>query len=53
MGMPLYASAPTADGRWFGLHIHPSGWILQIIPGLFSSKAESDANAKRQLGPRR
>lgn len=50
MGTPMFASAPTADGRWFAIRIHPNGTIAGVIPGLFDSKSGADAHAKRDVG---
>jgi hypothetical protein len=50
MGPPIYASAPTADGRWYAVRLHPNGRISGVIPGLFDSKAAADSNAKREVG---
>lgn len=50
MGSPMYASAPTADGRWFAVRVRPNGQIGGVIPGLFGTKAASDENAKRIIG---
>jgi hypothetical protein len=50
MGPPLYASVPTADGKWYAVRIRPNGWIGGIIPGRFDSKAASDQNAQREVG---
>ena len=50
MGPPMYASAPTGDGRWYAVRVRPNGRIGGIIPGLFESKSASDANAKREVG---
>ena len=50
MGMPMYASTPTADGRWYAVLIRPNGWVNGVVPGQFGSKEAADANAKRELG---
>lgn len=50
MGPPMYASAPTADGRWYALRVRPNGQIAGVIPGYFDSKSASDSNAQRQVG---
>jgi hypothetical protein len=50
MGTPMYASAPTADGRWYAVRIRPNGQIGGVIPGLFDSKTAADANAKCEVG---
>jgi len=50
MGPPIFASAPTADGRWFAVRVRPSGQIRDVIPGLFDTKAQCDSNAKREVG---
>ena len=52
MGPPMmFASAPTSDGQWYAVRVRPNGRIVDQIPGLFESKATSDINAKRYVGP--
>jgi hypothetical protein len=51
MAPPMYASAPTADDRWYGVRVLPNGIIIGVIPGFFDSKKESDDNAQRDVGP--
>jgi hypothetical protein len=50
MAQSMFASAPTADGRWYAVRIRPKGLIMGVIPGLFGTKADSDSNAKREVG---
>ena len=50
MGTPMYASAPTADGRWYAVRVSPGGLICGVIPGLFGSKPAAEENARRQIG---
>jgi len=50
MGTPMFASAPTSEGRWFAVRVRANGMIGGVIPGLFESKAAADENAKRDVG---
>jgi len=51
MSALMYASAPTADRRWYAVRVCPvTGQIGGVIPGVFDSKVASDVNAKRELG---
>lgn len=53
MGKPMYASAPTADGWWYAVRVYSNGAFAGVVPGLFDSKAAADANAERDVGPRK
>jgi hypothetical protein len=52
MGTPMYASAPTCNGQWYSVVVSVRGSIASIIPGVFTSKAEADQNARRFIGSR-
>lgn len=50
MGLPMmFASAPTSDDQWFGMRVREGGFIVDLIPGLFETKAASDDNAQRYV----
>ena len=48
--MPMYASEPTGDGRWYAVLVRKDGWATYRIPRFFDSKAEADAHAQREIG---
>lgn len=50
MGTPMFASAPTRDGQWYAMLVTLKGAIIDVIPGVFASKADADANARRFIG---
>ena len=50
MGNTMFASVPTADGRWLSVRVRASGHSAGLISGSFETKAQTDANARRDMG---